>query len=55
MQNAKQAAAAREKRRPYIPPAVTSEDTFEVLALSCATEEDNKAPGGGCPIPVQNS
>jgi len=26
------------KRRPYVPPAVASEDVFETMALSCAKD-----------------
>lgn len=36
----------RPPRRPYIPPAVISDDVFETLALSCAKANRFVCPGG---------
>lgn len=35
-----------EKRLPYEPPAVISEEVFETLALSCAKANPFACPGG---------
>jgi hypothetical protein len=37
---------ADQKRLPYEPPAVISEEVFETLALSCAKANPFACPGG---------
>lgn len=38
--------APKSERKPYVKPAVVSEEVFETLALSCAQANPFVCPGG---------